>query len=252
MIASLPMYDTETTHTTNDQLWAGIRGAYGRGPDELSRGGDLMQQWCDPALVLSQTCGLPYRAALHDKVTLVGTPDYGVRGCPPGYYKSYLIVRADDPRKRLAAFEDAVLARNSAHSQSGWAAIENHLVETRAGYSFAQHTIDTGSHAGSVSAVARGEADIAAIDAVTWTLLKRHHDEARACRVLGFTRPTPGLPFITARATDAAPLFDAIAQAIAGLTTRDRARLLLKGVVRIPSSAYLAEPIPPGPPSPTN
>jgi hypothetical protein len=64
-------------------------------------------------------------------------------------------------------------------------------------------------------------------------------------RVLCTTRPTPGLPFITGPAEDAESLFKAVSQAIVRLSGRDRARLLLKGIVKIPVAAYLAEPMPP-------
>jgi len=93
MIASLGMYDRPETMAANDRLWALVRdGLRARGiaaPEALTRGaGAYWQAWEDPALVLSQTCGFPYRAKLHGKVTLVASPDYGLQGCPPGYYCS--------------------------------------------------------------------------------------------------------------------------------------------------------------------
>lgn len=244
MTASLPMYDTATTRAANDRLWALIRARLGQGPRTLDRATDPHQTWEDPGLVLSQTCGLPYRSVLHDRVTLIGTPDYGVRGCPPGYYKSYVVVRKDDPRRHLGTFRGATLARNDVRSQSGWAALEGHLAENNMGFSFRGHTHDTGGHARSAEAVAGGHADLAALDAVTWTLIKRENPVAAQLRVLISTRPTPGLPFIAAAGADQARLFEAIRLAIEDLSTRDRARLLLKGIVAIAPQAYLAEPLP--------
>ena len=246
MTASLPMYDMASTRAANDRLWALIRAHYGYGPDDLDRVTDPHETWENKGLVLSQTCGLPYRSALHDKVCLVGTPDYGVRGCPPGYYKSYVVARRDDPRRTLEDFRSGRLARNDLRSQSGWAAIEGHLAENGFDFSFVGQTLDTGSHAQSARAVADREADLAALDAVTWTLLKREAPFTRQLRVLLSTRPTPGLPLITARERDPQPLFRAFQTAIAALSARDRQRLLLKGIVAIPSRAYLSEPLPPG------
>lgn len=245
MSASLPMYDVASTHAAYDRFWALIQKRYGRGPQILDRQTDPHETWEDSDLILSQTCGLPYRSVLHKRVALVGTPDYGVRGCPPGYYKSYVIVRKDDPRKTLRDFEGAVLARNDARSQSGWAAIAGHLAEHDFGFSFIGRTLDTGSHAQAAHAVADGRADIAALDAVTWTLLKRENSVTKHLRILMSTRPTPGLPLITAKGQNTAHLFDAVESAIAALSGRDRARLLLKGIVAIPASAYLSEPLPP-------
>ncbi|WP_299676923.1 PhnD/SsuA/transferrin family substrate-binding protein [uncultured Roseobacter sp.] len=244
MIASLPMYDTEGTRAANDRLWALIRQAYGAGPPTLDRQTDPHQMWASPDLVLSQTCGLPYRSQLHDRVTLVGTPDYDVDGCPPGYYRSHVVVRRDDPRPDLAAFRRARLARNDVRSQSGWAAIEGHLSENEYDFSFSGWTLDTGSHAGSVQAVAAGRADIAAIDAVTWALLARDTALTSELRILLSTRPTPGLPLITAKAREAAPLFAAVKAALQDLSAADRAQLLLKDLIPIPPAAYLAEPLP--------
>lgn len=245
MIASLPMYDTPATAGANDRFWTLVRDAFGRGPKCLDRDEDSHVTWQRPDLLLSQTCGLPYRSSLFDRVSLVGTPDYGVAGCAPGYYRSCLIVRADDPRGTIADFVEATLARNSACSQSGWAAIMDHLVENNSDFNFEGRILNTGAHALSAQAVAMGDADIAALDAVTWTLIQRENPFADRLRVMDVTRPTPGLPFICAQATDVASLHSAINSAIAALSAGDRETLCLKGLVQISKGAYLAEPLPP-------
>lgn len=249
MIASLGMYDPPPLQAANDRLWqlirAGLRRRGLNAPEALTRGEDAYwPAWQSPALVLSQTCGLPFRARLHQRVTLIGTPDYGVEGCAPGYYRSVLVVRRDDPRQSLADFAPARLAYNEALSQSGWAAplacfAERGLTPTPA--------LQTGSHAASAQAVAEGAADIAAIDAVTWAILCDHNPVARALRIVGKTAPTPGLPLIAAPGADAAASFDAVAEAIAALADHDRRLLRLQGLARIPARAYLALPIPASP-----
>lgn len=246
MIAALPMYDRPENRAATDRYWSLIRSALAaRGidaPDALRRGdADLMPQWTDPALLLSQTCGFPYRAKLHGHVQLVGTPDFGVVGCPAGHYRSVLIARADDPRDHLAQFDGATLAYNDALSQSGWAAPQNHA---------AQHGLTlragpcTGAHAASLAAVAAGQADLAALDAVTWSLLAEHDPQAKAVKVIAQTDPTPGLPYITAATRDSGAIFDAIAEAIAALDVTERKALRLGGIVRIPAEEYLCVPTP--------
>ena len=106
-LASLPMYDRPETAAANDRYWQAIRTRLGEGPETLTRTGELWEHWLAPDLVLSQTCGYPYRARLHGQVTLVGTPDYGLDGCPPGHYRSIFVARADDPRTDLRAFAAA-------------------------------------------------------------------------------------------------------------------------------------------------
>ena len=95
--------------------------------------------------------------------------------------------------------------------------------------------------------MAEGRADIAALDAVTHALLLDAEPAMRALKVVGATDPTPGLPYIAAKGADAVAIFDAVAAAIAGLSPADRATLHLKGLTRIPTSAYLAVPNPPSP-----
>jgi ABC-type phosphate/phosphonate transport system substrate-binding protein len=249
MIASLGMYDFGAAQAANDRLWALIRtGLRGRGiaaPEALSRGEQAYwDAWAAPDLILSQTCGYPFRAHLHDKVAYVGTPDYGVDGCAPGYYRSVFVARTDDPRQTLADFDGARFAFNEALSQSGWAAPQTHAA--RLGISLPPR-LQTGGHRLSAAAVAEGRADIAALDAVTYALLQANDPVVGRLKTVAMTDPTPGLPFITAADRDPQPVFDAVSEAIAALDPADRTHLRLKGFVRIPVSDYLAVPNPPSP-----
>jgi ABC-type phosphate/phosphonate transport system substrate-binding protein len=249
MIAALGMYDRVEVQPANDRLWALIRDALRQrgqqAPDSLTRGEmAYMPGWLSPDLVLSQTCGFPYRARLHHKVTLIGTPDYGVPGCAPGYYCSVFLARADDLRG-LSAQNGTPIAHNDAMSQSGWAAPQNHAA--RLGLRFPAG-LETGGHVASARAVAEGRADLTAVDAVTWALIEDWDPGlAAALRIVDRTDPTPGLPLIAARSADADACFDAVAEAIATLSAADRATLHLRGLVRIPAAAYLAIPTPAAP-----
>jgi ABC-type phosphate/phosphonate transport system substrate-binding protein len=249
MIASLAMYDFGPAEAANDRLWALIRdGLRARGlaaPDRLTRGeAAYWDAWTSPDLILSQTCGYPFRARLHDRVTYVGTPDYGVEGALPGFYRSVFVARADDSRRTLAAFDGAGLAYNEALSQSGWAAPQVHAA--KAGLRLPP-VVQTGGHRLSARAVAEGRADIAALDAVTHALMQGVDPVAPRLRVVEVTAPTPGLPLITAQGRDPEPIFEAVAEAIAALSPDDRATLRLKGLVRIPAAQYLSVPNPPPP-----
>ena len=244
MIAALPMYDFPGLRAETDAFWSAIRAELGRGPAQLTRDRDLWDIWRDPALLVAQTCGLPYRARLHGDVRLVGAPDYGLPGCPPGHYNSVLILRADDPRDE-EALSAAPFAVNDALSQSGWAAPLAHM-EAR-GLSIAP-ALQTGAHALSARAVADGRADWAAIDALTWEFLTRFHPEDTGrLRVFARTLPSPALPYITGPDGDAKAIRDAIARAIAALPDPTRAALHLRGIVAIPAEDYLALPVPPAP-----
>ncbi len=243
MIASLPMYDRPELVAETDRYWAAIRAAAGtESPAKLDRRADLWAVWTAPDLFLSQTCGLPYRSRLHGKVRLVATPDYGLEGCPPGFYRSVIVVRADDPAHVVADLHHKRMAINDEMSQSGWAGPVHHMRQARAAPGT---TIITGGHAASALAVAEGKADFAGIDALTWEFLCRFDTATERLRVLDATDPTPALPYITSLAQDADALGDAVASAIDSLSDADRRALHIQGVVRIPSRTYLAVPTPP-------
>lgn len=237
------MYDRAETAGANDRLWTAIRRELGHGPENLTRDRDPWDIWTDPDLLLAQTCGLPFRAKLQGKVTLVGTPDYGLPGCPPGYYHSTLLARAEDPRD-LAALATGTMAVNEGLSQSGWAAPLAHLAER--GLSPAR-CIRTGAHRASAQAVAGGRADFASLDSVTWALIRRYDPWAASLREVATTTPTPGLPLISAAGADAPLLRAAVEAAISALAPKDREILSLRGMVHIPAAEYLVQLIPPQP-----
>lgn len=245
MIASLMMYTRPELEAAHNHYWLLIRKFLAQSgidsPENLDQKTKEFAVWNDPALVLSQTCGMPYRTQLHDHVTLIGTPDFGVNGCPPGYYRSALVIRRAESRTMLTEFQGACFAYNESFSQSGYAApywqCHPH------GFWF-ENRLHTKQHLQSACAVAKGHADIAAIDAVTWRLICQYEDFAANLRVLEWTEATPALPYIAAKAAPQKETFVAVSQAIAALSSGDRALLGLKGIIYIPAEAYLAVPNP--------
>lgn len=245
MIASLPMYDRPETAGTLDMLWAEIRARLPfDAPAALTRGGDIWTQWQHPDLILSQTCGYPFRARLHGRVQLVAAPDNHLPGCAPGYYNSVLVVRTDDPRSRIADFAEAPFTYNEALSQSGWAAPQTHAAAQEFCFS---NGVQTGAHVESARAVAEGRADIASLDALTWRLIQRHEGFAPALREIARTDPTPAPPFITGPGRDGAAVAAALAGALDALSTARRDVLSLHGTAQLDASVYLAVPNPPPP-----
>ena len=248
MIASLPMYDWPEAQSANDRLWLAIAdGLRARGinaPAALTRDDDLWGQWEAPDLVLSQTCGLPYRARLLGKVRLVGSPDYGLDGCPPGYYASKIVVRKADADVAPDDWSKLRLVYNEDRSQSGWASILNHAAALGASFASAQ---GSGGHRNSVQMVADGAADIGAIDAQSWRLAQAYDPWAEQLAVIGQTEPTPATPFITAGdASDerVALIRAALDEGVAAMSDDDRAVLHLRGVADVPHDAYIAVPTP--------
>ena len=245
MIANLMMYQRPQLAAAHDQFWqlirAGLKDAGVDSPERLSQDAEEFFVWKHPDLVLSQTCGMPYRTWLHDKVQLVGTPDYGLDGCPPGYYRSAIVVRADDPRKEISDFRDGVFAYNQTFSQSGYAAPYWHVKSQ--GFWF-ENRLHTEQHLKSARVVAEGQADIASLDGVSWRLMEQHEPFAKNLRVLAFTEPTSGLPLITSMGQDAGVVFAAVKSALAQLDDDMRDLLGIRDIVKIDKADYLAIPNP--------
>jgi ABC-type phosphate/phosphonate transport system substrate-binding protein len=243
-IATLPMYDWPELRPSTDRLWKALREAIRtkglNAPEQLDRTFSKGEEWVHPDLLLSQTCGMPYRLGLHEKVELVGTPDYALADCPSGYYCSVLVVRTKDFRTSLEAFHGATFAFNAHHSESGYAAPLRMLAPLLNNGCFFAAELETGGHRGSIRAVANGEADLAAIDAVSWRLAEKFELEVGKLQIVGKTEPTPGLPLITALGKDAEMLAEAVAEGITALDALTREALGLAGFVRIPKQDYLA------------
>ncbi len=211
-------------------------------PAVITEPDDLYSHWESPNLFLSQTCGMPYRVRLHNQVQLIGTPDFGLEGCKPGYYRSAMVVRREDKNKTLQNFKDSVFTYNSDDSQSGYATA--YQLTQKHGFWF-RNRVPSGSHRDSCLSIAERRADIAAIDAMTWRLLKKYEFFTEQLTILEWTDPTPGLPYITARDNDGLSMFESISAAIDELPDDHRQLLNIHSLVKIHTDEYLAVSNPP-------
>jgi len=231
------MYDMPPVNAANDAFWAEIRAILGFGPQHLNRHDDLWDQWLDPDLIFSQTCGLPFRARLHSHVQYLCTPDYGLSDCPAGHYYSVVIA----PKGRSVPDAPRV-AINDPLSQSGWAAL--HDWATTAGVPLSKPQI-SGAHAQSIALVQTDQADLAAVDVVTWNALVQSQSDVSNIDVIAKTTPTPSLPYICSASQDASMIRAAVYQAFETLSLETTTQLGVKGLVEIDLAAYLSIPIPP-------
>ena len=207
--ASLAMYARPELDAAHSAFWSAMRQQLVdqgvRAPKHLDPEGVGYEFWEAPDMLFSQTCGYPFRTRLKDKVALVGTPDYGLQGCPPGYYHSAIVAHRSSVFAKGADLNGARFAYNEGDSQSGYHGPMGYFSEL--GISVALGG-QTGSHLASAQSVSTGAADLAAIDAVTWRNLVAFEPFTSDLVVLAKTKPVPGLPIITARA-DLVPLLQA-------------------------------------------
>ena len=251
-IASLPMYNVTPQHAVSwRSLLSDCVDAFARaaGPAEVAivdaTDGELLQHWGRNDLLLSQTCGFPYRMlGLASAVHLIATPLFDAPGCEGPRYRSALVVSAQAWQRgatTVAACRGLRAACNSADSHSGMNALRHAVAPHARDGRFFSSVHWTGSHAATLNALASGTADIGAIDCVTLALLRDAHPERlEGVRDIGMTASAPGLPLIASRALGedrAEALRDALDAAHAADPERART-LRLRGFARLTPDAY--------------
>ncbi|QKJ87147.1 PhnD/SsuA/transferrin family substrate-binding protein [Paramixta manurensis] len=240
MQVSLPMYglNRDAVNLFWQSLRARLLADEIEAPAALVWPQDLLPHWRQPDLLLSQTCGYPL-VHLLPQVRVLGAFHYAADGCEGPNYRSWIVVRADDNRQSLTAFRGATVAWNSEDSQSGYHALRALIAPLADQGRFFGDSRASGAHVNSMAMVRRGEADIAAIDCVTWALLKQEQPAAlEGLRVIAQTDATPGLPLIThSNASDrqCLALQQALAASVAG-TAADA--LLITGFSPLPRKAW--------------
>lgn len=205
LTAALPMYDWDEEKLSNDHFWQKLRHAFQPTalaiPEKLERSQETFKVWTDPALLFAQTCGLPYLEHLQSLVQILGVPVYPYEGCRNYEYSSRLVVRSSDTRQSIEEFKNSRLAINEYGSQSGCNAVRLMLHTSALEPSFFQSVSISGSHRQSIRLVSSDEADLCAIDPISWHLAKQHDPEVVAkLNVIDETPYTPGLPFICSNA----------------------------------------------------
>ena len=194
--ASLPMYDFAELTDAHDALWAAVVEAHGDGlPATLTHADDVHALWHATDLAVSQACGWPLVDELDGRVRLIGAFSYDVPDAVGPRYRSRIVTRPG-PIEPAAA----VAAVNSFASLSGWLSLVGAFPEVEG--SWPGDVTVTGAHVHSLAALQAGEADVAAIDGVTYALLEHHRPQLLDGLVLVGEGPLiPCLPLIANIAT---------------------------------------------------
>ena len=233
MIAGLPMYDRPELFEAHNKFWQLVHEQLTGSPKILSRNISPWDLWTSPKLFLAQTCSSPYRESLNKIAIYVGTADYALPNCQPGYYNSLIISR---PGYEMSEIKTCTFGYNERISHSGWTAPMAHFRKLNV---LPKSLKKTGSHRASVKSVASGKIDFAAIDAQSWRFIKKYDKFSINVRVLDHTHPTPGLPFITSQNGLKENLFIAIKKAIEVLSEKYRSILDLNGFMILEEEKYL-------------
>jgi ABC-type phosphate/phosphonate transport system substrate-binding protein len=239
--ASLPMYDWPEIQDATDAFWATVReqleaeGIYAA--EHLLRGGNDSAFWLSSDLLLGQSCGYPLATSLKGKVRYVTTPIYDVVGCEGAQYSSAIVVKRDS-NIGLSSLAGRTFAYNSKSSLSGYQGIRAMFGDPE---TYFANTLTSGSHRKSARMLANGGAEVAAIDAVCWHMLRQYEPETTSrLWVIGWTNKCPALPMITSLETSD-EILGLLRKTLTKVSQMPEARALsITGFEEIPVSEYYA------------
>ncbi len=248
-IASIAMYrDPLAVAAATRAFWALVRNRLRGGglkdePELLDETIAHDAAWLDPRLLLAQTCSYPYVTQLRGKVRLVANPVYDHPGCDGAFGGSVVVVRSGSAVSDVAGLRGQTAVINDWRSNSGMNLLRHLIARNARDGRFFGRVIVSGGHVASIACVAAGEADVAAIDCVTFGNLARFAPELLAgVRVLAESARTPSLPFIT-RASASDGELAALRDAMVGVTSDIAAQgvchtLGLRGFEVLPDSSF--------------
>ncbi len=214
LICAYPMYQMPELEPAVSAWWQGLRQHLvnqglndGDLPKLLIKPEDYYAHWRNPTLLLSQTCGFPLTHELHNQVQYVATQSYQTAYTKGPTYCSLVLVHKTNSANHISQLKHTRLAVNSDDSQSGYHALRRFIAPLAGNERFFSEVVHSGSHRQSMALVASREADVCAVDCVTYGLLQRHAPATVAnLRVLTVTQSAPGLPYVTSLATSPATL----------------------------------------------
>ena len=198
---------------------------------------DSHDGWRHPHLALSQACGWPLITELSNSVRVLGAFEHLLDGASRHMYRSVIVARGSHVPN--ASTDRAAV--NSNDSLSGCVSLHAAF-----GVPLGQwpgEVVLTGSHVGSIDAVRGGSADVASIDALSWTYQQRLDPDRLDGLVVVERGPlVPCLPLIVgAEADDArvAAWRSAFSAAMSNPSlARARSLLLIEGFVPLDLADY--------------
>lgn len=244
----LPWYDFPETRRYADELWRWLSTeladcGFDHVPERLAREIDHHTVLEHPHLLLSQTCGLVAIGRARPLVRIVATPCYAAWGCEGSHYRSFVVVRRAHRTSNLEGLRGTRCVINEPWSHSGMNALRKLVAPLHQDGRFFKEVKESGSHVRSLEMMAAGEADVAAIDCVTYALVERYRPGLlSAIRILRPTEPAPAPPFVTSAANADGKvelLRDALRGFLADQASAEiRRELLLQGIEVQAASAY--------------
>ncbi len=212
-------------------------------PVAVELGFGLIDSVARSDLLFGHTCGYPLLKTHSEEYSAFCVPVFDVDGTQGKLYSSRLIVPAGSGIGSLGECRGMVAAVNGYDSNSGMNLLRYELAQAGASPGYFSAVKITGSHMGSFEAVAANEAQLAAIDCVSYQLIADEKPAlAAAVDCIGFTARCCGLPFVLAREHDTpelrASLLDGLHQSLARASNEALDCLHLRAFASVDDSAY--------------
>ena len=164
--AEFGMYPFPSVAWAWEELWSAVASRVPWAPERLTPAADVHAGWRDEACTVTQICGGPLMAEHRDDWTVIGAFSLDAEHASgPAHYRSVLLSPHDRSIEELTATTTQAIA-NSVDSLSGWTSLIAATVGP--GGTWPGTVTFTGSHLGSLQALAAGRADLASIDG--WSL----------------------------------------------------------------------------------
>ncbi len=202
----------------------------------------------DKALIFGHTCGYPLMTRLKADFTPFCTPVFDVPGTSGRIYSSRFIVSSESDINCLEQAQGRVAAVNTPDSNSGMNVLRHaiaklDLEDLDAGGRFFSRILASGGHLYSLQAVANAEADIAAIDCVSYQLIEDHWPQlVSQVQTIGYSVETCGLPFVIPNSklpdVDTGQMIADLNQALVSASDRVRRRLHLREFAAVSLADY--------------
>lgn len=197
----------------------------------------------NPDMLLGHTCGYPLMRFLRHDCQPVCVPLFDFEGCSGKYYSSRIVASVDSDIIELRDCRDKIAAINGYDSNSGMNVLRHAVSLLGIPAPFFSKVIESGSHFNSLSAVADGRADVAAIDCVSFALIKDEWPELiDQVKTIGFSAATCGLPLVIPNSRqwniDPESITRALELALTGIPDKHKKTLHLAGFENVTLADY--------------
>ena len=150
-------------------------------------------------LMLGQMCGLNFSRYREDIPGYLGSFILAEKGVPEGYYHSVIIAAKKLEKISIdnLPVNELCAAINEKDSYSGRFALYQTLGRSPNLCAFGRVSY-TGAHRDTLAAISCGQADIGAIDCLTWHMLQSAcPEQVERVKVIGTSRPVPAPPLVS-------------------------------------------------------